>query len=84
MEAIAENAFNEAGYLMLMPYALAASVCALHGIFTSRGISSGDYVIPVSIDTRKQEEVIGHLFSIMSRFSFLRLKRPLPPISRLC
>jgi len=62
MEAIAENAFNEAGYLMLMPYALAASVCALHGIFTSRGISSGDYVIPVSIDTRKQEEVIGHLF----------------------
>lgn len=61
-EAIAENAFSEAGYLMLMPYALAASVCALHGIFTSRGISTGDYVIPVSIDTRKQEEVKKHLF----------------------
>ena len=61
-EAIAENAFNEAGYLMLMPYALAASVCALHGIFTSRGISSGDYVIPVSIDTRKREEVNKDLF----------------------
>lgn len=61
-EAIAENAFNEAGYLMLMPYALAASVCALHGIFAGRGISSGDYVIPVSIDTRKREEVEKHLF----------------------
>lgn len=61
-EAIAENAFNEAGYLMLMPYALAASVCALHGIFTGRGISSGDYVIPVSIDTRKREEVNKDLF----------------------
>ncbi len=61
-EAIAENAFNEAGYLMLMPYALAASVYALHGIFTGRGISSGDYVIPVSIDTRKQEEVKKDLF----------------------
>lgn len=61
-EAIAENAFNEAGYLMLMPYALAASVCALHGIFTGRGISSGDYVIPVSIDTRKQEEITKHMF----------------------
>ena len=61
-EAIAENAFNEAGYLMLMPHALAASVYALHGIFTARGTSSGDYVIPVSIDTRKQEEVTKHLF----------------------
>lgn len=61
-EAIAENAFNEAGYLMLMPYALAASVCALHGIFTGRGISSGDYVIPVSIDTRKQEEITKQMF----------------------
>ena len=61
-EAIAENAFNEAGYLMLMPYALAASVCALHGIFKGRGISSGDYVIPVSIDTRKQEEITKQMF----------------------
>ncbi len=61
-EAIAENAFNEAGYLMLMPYALAASVCALHGIFAGRGISSGDYVIPVSIDTRNREEVNKDLF----------------------
>ncbi len=61
-EAIAENAFNEAGYLMLMPYALAASVCALHGIFAGRGISSADYVIPVSIDTRKREEVNKDLF----------------------
>ena len=61
-EAIAENAFNEAGYLMFMPYALAASVYALHEIFTGRGISSGDYVIPVSIDTRKQEEITKQLF----------------------
>jgi len=61
-EAITENAFNEAGYLMLMPYALAASVCALHGIFKGRGISSGDYVIPVSIDTRKQEEITKQMF----------------------
>ncbi|MDP3285830.1 MAG: hypothetical protein Q8M56_15480 [Desulfobacterales bacterium] len=61
-EAICENAFNEAGYLMLMPYALAASVCALHEIFKGRGISSGDFVIPVSIDTRKQEEITKQLF----------------------
>jgi hypothetical protein len=61
-EAIAENAFNEAGYLMFMPYALAASVSAMHGIFIKRGITSGDYVIPVSIDTRKQEEVKKHMF----------------------
>jgi len=71
-EAIAENAFNEAGYLMLMPYALAASVCALHGIFKGRGISSGDYVIPVSIDTRKQEEITKQLF--FNHVSFLIFK----------
>ncbi|MBU1183375.1 MAG: hypothetical protein KKF00_14680 [Proteobacteria bacterium] len=61
-EAITENAFNKAGYLMLMPYALSASVSALHEIFAGRGFASGNYVIPVSIDTRKKEEVMRQVF----------------------
>ncbi|MBU1713020.1 MAG: hypothetical protein KKD47_07945 [Proteobacteria bacterium] len=61
-EAITENAFNQAGYLMLMPYALSASVSALHEIFAGRGFASGNYVIPVSIDTRKKEEVKRQVF----------------------
>jgi len=61
-ETITENAFNQAGYLMLMPYALSASVSALHEIFAGRGFVSGNYVIPVSIDTRKKEEVKRQIF----------------------
>ena len=69
-EAITENAFNQAGYLMLMPYALSASVSALHEIFAGRG-ASGNYVIPVSIDTRKKEEVMRQFFfSNVSFFHF--------------
>jgi hypothetical protein len=61
-EAITEKAFSQAGYLMLMPYALSASVSALHEIFAGRGFKSGNYVIPVSIDTRKKEEVKKQFF----------------------
>jgi hypothetical protein len=61
-EAIAEKAFNQAGYLMLMPYALSAAVSSLHEIFAGRGFTSGNYVIPVSIDTRKKEDVKNRFF----------------------
>lgn len=61
-DAITENAFNEAGYLMLMPYALAASIYSMHKIFTDRVISSGDYVIPVSINMKKQEKEDKQVF----------------------
>jgi hypothetical protein len=71
-EAITENAFNQAGYLMLMPYALSASVYALHEIFAGRGLTSGNYVIPVSIDTRKKEEVLRQVF--FSNVSFFIFK----------
>jgi len=71
-DTIAENAFNEAGYLMLMPYALSASVSAMHEIFAGRGFSSGNYVVPVSIDTRKKEEVIRQFF--FSNVSFFIFK----------
>jgi len=70
-EAITENAFNQAGYLMLMPYALSASVSALHEIFAGRGVS-GNYVIPVSIDARKKEEVMRQVF--FSNVSFFIFK----------
>lgn len=70
-EAITENAFSQAGYLMLMPYALSASISALHEIFAGRG-ASGNYVIPVSIDTRKKEEVMRQFF--FSNVSFFLFK----------
>ncbi|MFO7667067.1 MAG: hypothetical protein R6V76_10640 [Desulfobacterales bacterium] len=71
-EAITENAFNQAGYLMLMPYALSVSISALHEIFAGRGFTSGNYIIPVSIDTRKKEEVMRQFF--FSNVSFFLFK----------
>lgn len=73
-EAIAEKAFNEAGYLMLMPYALSAAVSALHEIFAGRGFTSGNYVIPVSIDTRKKEEVKNRFFFNNVSFFMFRVE----------
>jgi len=72
-EAIAENAFSQAGYLMLMPYALSASVSAMHEIFAGRG-DSGNYVIPVSIDTRKKEEVRRQFFFSNTSFFIFKVE----------
>ncbi|MGB5158875.1 MAG: hypothetical protein WBN77_15725 [Desulfobacterales bacterium] len=71
-DTISENAFNEAGYLMLMPYSLAASVYCFHKIFAGRLISSGDYVIPVSINMKKQEKENKQFF--FNNVSFLIFK----------
>ena len=40
------------GYLLLLPYLLGVSVRALHHVCSRAGIAEGDYVIPVSIDSR--------------------------------
>ncbi len=72
--AIIETAYNKAGYLMLMPYALAISIEALHGIFLKRGIRAGDYIIPVSIDTRPVEKVHQEVFFNHMSFFLLRVK----------
>ena len=72
--AIIETAYNKAGYLMLMPYALAISMDALHSIFLKRGIRTGDYIIPVSIDTRQVEKVAKEVFFNHMSFFLLRVK----------
>lgn len=51
-QEIIERAESEAGYLMTMPYTLALTIQALHAIFVNRGIKTGNYVIPVTMDTR--------------------------------
>jgi hypothetical protein len=51
---IMERVDDEAGFLMAMPYTMALTVQILHGIFAKRGLDTGDYVIPVTVDTRPQ------------------------------
>lgn len=59
---IVENAYKEAGYLMLMPYVLASAVWVMHRLFSKRNIKSGDYVVPVSIDMRPTDKVQQEVF----------------------
>ena len=49
---VIERAEREAGYLMAMPYTMALTVQALHTLFVGRGMETGDYIIPVTMDTR--------------------------------
>ena len=59
---IFEHAYEEAGYLMFMPYALAVTLRILEKFFSARGAILGDFVIPVSIDTRPPERVKEEVF----------------------
>ncbi|MBW2738284.1 MAG: hypothetical protein JRE64_05420 [Deltaproteobacteria bacterium] len=68
-DLIVENAYKEAGYLMLMPYVLASAVWVMHRLFSKRNIKSGDYVVPVSIDMRPTDKVQQEVF--FNHVSFL-------------
>jgi len=72
-DLIVENAYNEAGYLMLMPYVLASTVWVIHRLFSKRNIKSGDYVVPVSIDMRPQAKVQQEVFFNHVSFLFIKI-----------
>jgi hypothetical protein len=59
---IYENAYAEAGYLMMMPYLLSLTIRAMHELFESRGLSADSYLIPVSVDMRSSGDVKQKLF----------------------
>jgi len=70
-EEILRRADEEAGYLMAMPYTLAITVQALDEIFSRRGIGSGDYVVPVTIDRRPRGNPFQQMFfNQLSMFLF--------------
>ncbi len=73
-QEIIERAESEAGYLMVMPYTLALTAQALHVVFVDRGIDTGDYIIPVTMDTRlpgegRQEVFFNHVSLLLFRIS---------------
>jgi hypothetical protein len=73
-QEIIERAEGEAGYLMAMPYTLALTAQALHAVFVNRGIDTGDYIIPVTMDTRlpggsRQEVFFNHVSLLLFRIS---------------
>jgi hypothetical protein len=57
-----DRADAEAGYLMAMPYTMAVAVQSLHKVFANRGIDTGDYVIPVTVDNRPRCKTSAGVF----------------------
>jgi NRPS condensation-like uncharacterized protein len=61
-ETIYDNANRSAGFFMEMPYLLAVTLRAVHELFQTKGIKAPNYVIPVSLDMRKGEDIRQELF----------------------
>lgn len=72
--AFSAAADREAGPLMLMPYALAATVELLHPVFQRRGLAGAEYLVPVSLDARPPGKKWEHLF--FNHLSFLFFEVP--------
>lgn len=61
-EEIYKNAYNEAGYLMEMPYLLSVVIQAVNKLFKAKGVPSASYLIPTTIDMRVGEDIRQELF----------------------
>ena len=67
-------AYSNAGYLMLMPYALAKSLQVMHRIFQAGNNPGLTYIIPVPLDTRTGEDPENEIF--FNHLSFFLFKIP--------
>ncbi len=71
-DCIMEHAYNTAGYLMMAPYFLAASMVAFQEVF-GKSLCKGDsFVIPVNTDIRSRNPGLQELFFNHLSFFFLR------------
>jgi len=66
-----DAATAQAGYLMLMPYALAKTLQIMHRVFQEKNIPGEFYLVPVPLDMRtKNQEQKEALFNHFSFFIF--------------
>lgn len=73
-QAITERAYNEAGFLMFMPYALAGAIQALDETFKARSKGGQEYLVSVSVDMRTPSLAASRLF--FNHLSFLVFRIP--------
>jgi NRPS condensation-like uncharacterized protein len=73
-EAIYTAAYNEAGYLMEMPFLLSVAVHAMHTVFAGRGMKKPDYLIPVTVDMRTGKDIKKELFFNHVSYLFFRIR----------
>jgi hypothetical protein len=72
-QAITDRAYREAGFLMFMPYALAAVVQSMDAVRKRNGVSGQDYLVSVSVDTRTPDTAAAKLFFNHVSFMFFRI-----------
>ena len=71
---ITDNAYNTAGYLMLAPYLLAASLLSVRECFKDYLQDGSDFLVPVNTDIRLRNSGLKQLFFNHLSFLFLRIK----------
>ena len=71
-DRIYDKAGSEAGYLMEMPYLLSVVTQAVHELFSNRGIEADNYMVPVTLDMRKSEDIRDEL--LLNHVSYLFFK----------
>jgi hypothetical protein len=71
---IVEAAYEQAGYLMMMPYLFSSVVLGLHRLFEKRGLPAGAYVIPVSTDIRRAKDIREQLFFNHNSMFFFHIR----------
>lgn len=71
---ITNTAFDEAGYLMLLPYLFSRVAEGLHRLFERRGAPSGAYVVPVSTDMRTAQDIREEIFFNHNSMFFFQIK----------
>lgn len=67
-----ERAAREAGYLFELPFLLASVYEAVDELFKSRGIGAANYLVPVTVDMRKDGEERAEMF--FNHVSYLLFK----------
>lgn len=70
---IKNHAYDEAGYLMEMPYYLAIVTQTMHELFEKRKAPASSYLIPISIDKRSNKDTKQEIFFNYASLLFFQI-----------
>lgn len=73
-ERIYDRAYEQAGYLMIMPYLFAHVFRTIHQVFVARGVSGSAYIVPASTDLRQGKDICQSLFFNHNSMFFFQVK----------